>query len=82
MILFLGILISYLIGSIPTAYIFGRVLKGIDIRQFGSGNVGATNTFRVIGRFPGLIVLLIDIFKGFVCTTYIANTFMLISPVG
>lgn len=80
-ILFLGICVSYLIGSIPTGYIFGRLLKGIDIRQFGSGNTGATNTFRVIGRFPGLIVLAIDILKGFVSTTYIANSFMYASPV-
>jgi len=80
-ILFLGIVVSYLIGSIPTAYIFGRLLKGVDIRQFGSGNVGATNTFRVIGKFPGLIVLAIDIFKGFVCASYFASFFMYASPV-
>lgn len=79
-ILFLGILTSYLIGSIPTAYIFGRLLKGVDIRQFGSGNVGATNVFRVVGRFPGILVLAIDIFKGFMCATYIASFFMYISP--
>jgi len=80
-ILFLGILSAYLIGSIPTAYIFGRVLKGVDIRQFGSGNIGAANTFRTIGRVPGLIVLAIDILKGFVCATYLANCFLYISPV-
>ena len=80
-ILFLGLLIAYLIGSMPTAYIFGRAIKGIDIREFGSGNIGATNTFRVIGRFPGIIVLAIDILKGFVCATYIANFFMYITPV-
>jgi len=79
-ILFLGILSAYLIGSIPTAYIFGRLLKGIDIRQFGSGNIGATNTFRIIGRVPGLIVLAIDILKGFICVSYIANLFLYISP--
>tara|TARA_Y100000031_G_C8109629_1_gene332829 strand:- start:111 stop:740 length:630 start_codon:yes stop_codon:yes gene_type:complete len=76
-----GLLTAYLIGSFPTAYIFGRVIKGIDIRKFGSGNVGATNTFRVIGRAPGLMVLAIDILKGFVCVAYIAKLFMLISPV-
>jgi len=79
-ILFLGILCAYIIGSIPTAYIFGRVLKGVDIRKFGSGNIGATNTFRTIGRVPGIVVLVIDILKGFVCATYIANFFMFISP--
>lgn len=80
LILLLGIIISYLIGSIPTAYIFGRLLKGIDIRQFGSHNVGATNSFRVLGRIPGIIVLLIDICKGFICVYYIANIVMIISP--
>jgi len=80
-ILFLGLLVAYLIGSIPTAYLFGRVLKGIDIRGYGSGNVGATNTFRVIGRVPGLIVLAIDIAKGFLCVGYVASFFMLVSPV-
>lgn len=55
---------SYLIGSLPTAYLFGRWLKGIDIREHGSGNVGATNAFRVLGKGPGTIVLLIDIAKG------------------
>lgn len=80
-ILFVGLIVSYLIGSIPTAYIFGRLFKGIDIRQFGSGNVGATNVFRVVGRAPGLIVLTIDLLKGFVCVTYIANFFLYASPV-
>lgn len=80
-ILLIGIISAYLIGSIPTAYIFGRLFKGIDIRQFGSGNVGATNAFRVIGRLPGLIVLALDILKGYICATYIAAFFMYISPV-
>lgn len=60
----LGIIISYLIGSIPTAYIAGRILKGIDIRKTGSGNVGATNALRVLGKKAGISVLLIDILKG------------------
>lgn len=60
----LGILAAYLIGSIPTAYIFGKVSKGIDIRQHGSGNVGATNAFRVLGKTPGIICLILDILKG------------------
>jgi glycerol-3-phosphate acyltransferase PlsY len=57
----LAIIISYALGSIPTAYIFGRLLRGIDIRKFGSGNVGATNALRVLGRGPGILVLLLDI---------------------
>ncbi|MDP2912294.1 MAG: glycerol-3-phosphate 1-O-acyltransferase PlsY [Candidatus Omnitrophota bacterium] len=80
-ILFLGFVAAYLIGSIPTAYIFGRVLKGIDIREHGSGNAGATNVFRVIGKAPGIIVLIIDIIKGFACATYLASGFMHLAPV-
>lgn len=57
---------SYLIGSIPTAYIAGRLAKGIDIREHGSGNVGASNVFRVIGKKWGSGVLIFDMFKGFV----------------
>lgn len=57
--------LSYLLGSIPTAYWMGKVIRGIDIRQYGSGNVGATNAFRVLGRGIGLIVLALDILKGF-----------------
>jgi len=69
----LGIIISYLLGSIPTAYIFGRVLKGIDIRKFGSGNVGATNALRVLGKGPGICVLLLDVFKGFAAVVFLGN---------
>ena len=65
--------LSYLIGSIPTAYIFGRVLKGIDIRQQGSGNVGATNAFRVLGKGPGTAVLIIDIIKGIIAVAGVAG---------
>ena len=61
-----GIITSYLIGSIPTAYIFVRLLKGQDIRSFGSGNVGATNAARVIGRGWGITVLALDVLKGYV----------------
>ncbi len=62
---FIGVCLGYLIGSIPTAYILGRLYKGIDIREHGSGNVGATNVFRVLGKWPGVVVLTFDIFKGF-----------------
>ncbi|MFH0855238.1 MAG: glycerol-3-phosphate 1-O-acyltransferase PlsY [Candidatus Omnitrophota bacterium] len=61
----LGIIISYIFGSIPTAYIFGRVIKGVDIRKFGSGNVGATNAFRLLGKGWAVVVLALDILKGF-----------------
>src|SRR3989338_6731967 len=69
----LGICISYFIGSLPTAYIFGRVLKGIDIRKFGSGNVGATNALRVLGKPAGIAVLVLDIFKGVVAVLFLGN---------
>jgi glycerol-3-phosphate acyltransferase PlsY len=65
LLIFFAAAISYLIGSIPTAYIFVRVLKGMDIRKFGSGNVGATNAFRLLGRGWGITILLLDIIKGF-----------------
>ncbi|MBM3252822.1 MAG: glycerol-3-phosphate 1-O-acyltransferase PlsY [Candidatus Omnitrophica bacterium] len=61
----LGILISYLIGSIPTGFIIGRLIKGIDIREYGSGNIGATNVLRIFGKLPALLVLFFDIFKGY-----------------
>jgi glycerol-3-phosphate acyltransferase PlsY len=67
--------LAYLIGSIPTAYIFGRVLKNLDIREHGSGNMGATNAFRVLGRGPGTLVLILDIIKGIIPVTLVANAF-------
>ena len=69
----IALLSSYLIGSMPCAYIFGRLLKGIDIRKFGSGNVGATNAMRVLGRGPGILILLLDILKGYVTVTLLAD---------
>ncbi len=69
----IAVILSYLLGSIPTAYIFGRVFKGIDIRGHGSGNVGATNAFRVLGKGQGSAVLLIDICKGILATTLLPN---------
>lgn len=68
-----GIILSYLVGSVPTAYAFGRLLKGIDIRKFGSGNVGATNALRVLGRGAGISVLAVDTFKGFLSVTLLAD---------
>jgi glycerol-3-phosphate acyltransferase PlsY len=76
-LLFLAIsaVLAYLIGSIPVAYIFGRVLKNLDIREHGSGNMGATNAFRVLGKGPGWIVLILDIIKGIIPVTLVANAF-------
>lgn len=69
----LGIVVSYLIGSLPTAYTLGRLLKGIDIRKFGSGNVGATNALRVLGKGPGIVVLILDILKGLIAVVFLGN---------
>jgi len=60
----LAIIIGYLLGSIPFAYIAGRLIKGVDIRQAGGGNVGALNVMREIGTAAGLGVLLADMAKG------------------
>ena len=68
--------LSYLFGSIPTAYLFGKALKGIDIRQHGSGNVGATNAFRVLGKKVGATVLFLDIVKGIVPVVFISSCFL------
>jgi glycerol-3-phosphate acyltransferase PlsY len=62
--LIIGGLIAYLLGSIPTAVWLGKVKYGIDVREHGSKNAGATNTFRVLGKKPGIVVLSVDVFKG------------------
>lgn len=59
-----GLAIAYLFGSTPTAYLAGKLLKGIDIREHGSRSVGATNALRTLGVWPGLVVLLVDVLKG------------------
>ncbi len=58
------LLLGYLLGSIPAGYLAGRWLKGIDIRQEGSGSTGATNVLRVLGKGPALVVFLVDVLKG------------------
>lgn len=65
--------LSYLLGSIPTALWLGRLLRGIDIREHGSGNPGATNAARVLGLPAGVAVLLIDVTKGFVAVWWVAR---------
>ena len=71
---------AYLLGSIPTAYLFGKAKKGIDIREHGSGNVGATNAFRVLGKLPGILVLVTDVFKGTVSVTLLPSLIKPITP--
>lgn len=72
--LILALLAAYLLGSIPTALWVGRWFFGLaDIREHGSGNAGATNTFRVLGKKAGTFVLLFDALKGFVAAYFLPN---------
>lgn len=61
--------VAYLLGSIPTAVWYGQGFFGVDIREHGSGNAGATNTFRVLGKRAGTIVMLVDVMKGYTAAT-------------
>jgi len=69
------LLLAYLLGSVPTSVWIGRYFYNIDVREFGSGNAGATNTFRVLGKAAGIPVLAIDIIKGAfaVALAYLSN---------
>ena len=68
-------LASFFLGAIPNAYLAGRLLKNIDIRSHGSGNVGATNVFRVLGRGPGIAVFGLDFLKGALPVLLFAGAF-------
>jgi glycerol-3-phosphate acyltransferase PlsY len=59
-----GLAVAYLFGSTPTGYLAGKLLKGIDIREHGSQSTGATNVLRTLGKWPALVVLLVDVLKG------------------
>jgi glycerol-3-phosphate acyltransferase PlsY len=63
-----ALILAYLCGSIPTAVWIGQAFFGVDVREYGSGNAGATNTFRVLGKKAGVPVMLIDILKGWTAT--------------
>jgi glycerol-3-phosphate acyltransferase PlsY len=67
------VVLSYLVGSIPTSIWIGRWIKGIDIRNYGSGNAGATNTFRILGWKAGVFVSVIDMSKGYVASQWISQ---------
>ena len=64
----IGLTIAYLLGSIPTAVWYGKKIHNIDVREYGSGNAGATNTFRVLGKKAGSIVMAFDATKGYLAT--------------
>lgn len=59
-----GPAVGYLLGSIPTGYLAGKLLRGVDIRALGSGSTGATNVLRTLGHWPALAVLVLDVLKG------------------
>lgn len=71
----LGLLLSYVSGSIPAAYIAGKLTRGIDLRQHGSGNLGATNVYRVLGVKVAVVVLLFDAAKGAVPVLWFPRVF-------
>lgn len=76
MIVLLAIIIlSYLVGSIPTSIIVSKMVRGIDIRDYGSGNAGGTNVMRVLGWKHGIIVMLLDALKGVVAVIVVARLF-------
>ncbi len=64
-------IVAYLLGSIPSSLWIGRKFYDKDVREYGSGNAGATNTFRVLGKTAGTVVLLLDIFKGYMATSLV-----------
>lgn len=67
------IIAGYLLGSIPTSIWVGKLYKGVDIRHHGSGNAGATNTFRMLGWKAGVIVAVIDFMKGFAAAYFVSK---------
>lgn len=73
LILVVSVAAAYLIGSVPTSYIITKRMKGVDIRSEGSGNAGATNVLRVVGKAPAIITLVVDILKGVVVVTVLAG---------
>ena len=79
--LFLVIAISYLLGSTPTSLIAGKVIRGIDIREHGSGNAGGTNVFRELGFKPAVFVIFVDVFKGWLPPAFLAQSFFEIQSI-
>ncbi len=75
-----AVVVSFLVGGIPFGFLIGRIFKGVDIRQHGSGNVGATNVLRVVGRAAGLSALALDILKGFAPTYFLPGLLGIAHP--
>ncbi|MCX7876607.1 MAG: glycerol-3-phosphate 1-O-acyltransferase PlsY [Melioribacteraceae bacterium] len=70
------LLLSYLVGSVPTSIIISKLVKGIDIREFGSGNAGGTNVFRVLGWKWGITTILLDALKGAIAVIVVARMYL------
>jgi len=64
--------LSYLLGSIPAGFLVARA-KGVDIRRVGSGNIGATNVFRSVGKLPGIFVFIVDAVKGYAACAFVGS---------
>jgi glycerol-3-phosphate acyltransferase PlsY len=77
---FFSVFTAFLIGAIPTGYLFGKYFHEVDIREHGSGNVGATNAFRVLGKRIGLVVFALDFAKGWVSSALTAKIFYSTMP--
>ena len=76
----LFVFLSYLTGAFPSAVWVGKTFYNTDVREYGSGNAGATNTFRVLGKKAGIPVLFMDVFKGWLAVNYVSflsNSFVL-----
>jgi glycerol-3-phosphate acyltransferase PlsY len=83
---FLSIVIGYLLGGVPFGFIIVKILKGVDIRNYGSGNIGATNVVRVCGKGPGFLTFVLDVVKGFIpaffLKLYLGNIFGILGGLG
>lgn len=76
----LSVITAYLVGSFPTSFILAKTLKGIDIREVGSKNAGATNVLRTTGKIPALVTLIVDLVKGVLVVTAVAGFFYRFLP--
>lgn len=74
------VVLAYLIGSLPTAVLVSKYIYGIDIREHGSGNAGATNTFRILGAKAGVGVMLVDMLKGFLAVKLVYFSHLTAEP--
>ncbi len=76
------VFLAYLMGSIPTSVWVGKIFYGVDVREHGSGNAGATNTIRVLGLLPGIVVFIVDVLKGYLAVRLLYLTDFYIPKTG